>query len=412
MTSSSDASLSAHVIRSDAEAIQIAHELASRLAEGAIARDQERRLPAAELDLLSASGLMAITVPRAHGGADVAIETVIDVFRIISTADPAIGQLPQNHFVFTEAIRQDGTDEQRGFFFAQILSGARLGNAQAERNTGSALDMRTRLLPHADGSFRLDGTKYYCTGALLAHWIPVAAIDEQGRGVLAYVRRDAAGVEVLPDWNPMGQRVTFSGTAHFRDVIVPPLQVVPHWRIFERPNIFHSYAALLHAAIDVGIARSALQDARALIRARSRPRLGAPVATTLDDPLLLARFGELAVSLHALEAYLAAAARLHDQADRDSSERRIAEAAAAAAGVKALAEDVAIEISSEIFALIGTASTDERLDLHRHWRNARTHTVHDANQWRYQALGSFALTGKPIGKPVRRLASSDSNTKP
>ncbi len=363
--SAADAGPPAHIIRSDEEAITVARTLASRLAEGAIARDQERCLPAAELDLLSASGLLAITVPRAHGGADVSIATVIEVFRILSTADPAIGQLPQNHFVFVEAIRQDGSDEQQDYFFAQILSGARLGNAQAERNTDSALDLRTRLLPHPDGTFRLEGTKYYCTGAILAQWIPVAAIDERERGVLAYVHRDAAGVEVLPDWNSMGQRVTFSGTAHFHDVAVSPLQVIPHWRIFERPNIFHAFGTLLHAAIDVGIARSALQDAGALIRARKRPRLGAPVAASLEDPLLLMRFGELAVRLHALEAYLAAAARTHDQANRELTERTAADAAAAASGVKAFAEDVAIEISSDIFALIGSASTDERLDLHR-----------------------------------------------
>jgi len=403
--SATDFGSRAHVIRSDKEAIEIAREVASRLAESAIARDQERRLPAAELEELSTSGLLAITVPRAHGGAEVTIETVIEVFRVLSTADPAIGQLPQNHFVFAEAIRQDGSAEQRDYFFAQILSGARLGNAQAERNTGSALDLRTRLLSHPDGTFRLDGTKYYCTGALLAQWIPVAAIDEQGRGVLAYVRRDAVGVEVLSDWNPMGQRVTFSGTAHFKNVTVTPLQVIPHWRIFERPNIFHSFGTLLHAAIDTGIARAALQDASSLIRSRKRPRLGAPVAATLEDPLLLARFGQLAANLHALEAYLAAAARLHDEAHKDLGEHTAAEAAAAASGVKAFAEDVAIEISSEIFALIGSASTDEGLDLHRHWRNARTHTVHDANQWRYHGLGLFALTGQPIGKPVRRLAS-------
>jgi SfnB family sulfur acquisition oxidoreductase len=403
--SATDFGPQAHVIRSDGEAIEIAHEVASRLAAGAVARDQERRLPTAELDELSVSGLLAITVPRAQGGAEVAIETVIEVFRIISTADPAIGQLPQNHFVFAEAIRQDGSEEQRDYFFTQILSGARLGNAQAERNTGSALDLRTRLLPRPDGTFRLDGTKYYCTGALLAQWIPVAAIDALGRGVLAYVRRDALGVDVLSDWNPMGQRVTFSGTAHFKDVTVPPLQVIPHWRIFERPNTFHSFGTLLHAAIDAGIARSALQDAAFLIGARKRPRLGAPVATSLEDPLLLARFGELTTSLHALEAYLAAAARLHDEANRDLSEHTAAEAAAAASGVKAFAEDVTIEISSEIFALIGSASTDEGLDLHRHWRNARTHTVHDANQWRYHGLGLYALTGRPIGKPLRRLES-------
>lgn len=56
--------LRAHVIASDAEAIEVARALASRFAEEASLRDRERRLPVAELDEFSASGLWAITVPK------------------------------------------------------------------------------------------------------------------------------------------------------------------------------------------------------------------------------------------------------------------------------------------------------------------------------------------------------------
>ena len=65
----------AHVIRSDAEAIEIAKALAAEFAVEAAARDREQRLPAAELDRFSASGLWGITVPKAYGGADVSFAT-------------------------------------------------------------------------------------------------------------------------------------------------------------------------------------------------------------------------------------------------------------------------------------------------------------------------------------------------
>lgn len=55
----------AHVIASDAEAIEIAKALAVRFAEEASVRDRDRRLPVAELDLFAASGLWGITVPKA-----------------------------------------------------------------------------------------------------------------------------------------------------------------------------------------------------------------------------------------------------------------------------------------------------------------------------------------------------------
>jgi alkylation response protein AidB-like acyl-CoA dehydrogenase len=66
----------AHVIRSDAEAIEVATRLAARFAVDASARDRERRLPVAELDEFSASGLWGITIPKEYGGAGVSYDTI------------------------------------------------------------------------------------------------------------------------------------------------------------------------------------------------------------------------------------------------------------------------------------------------------------------------------------------------
>lgn len=400
------------IIRTDAQAIQVARAVAAQLLPEASARDRERRLPTAEMDLLSASGLLAITVPRAYGGAEVSVETLTQVFTILSAADAAIGQLPQNHFLFVEAIKEDGSPEQKAFFFGEILAGKRLGNAQAERGSGSALNLKTRLRNAPGGGYRLDGSKYYCTGAILAHWIPVSAIDDQGRLVLAYVPRVAEGVEVKADWSAMGQRTTFSGASIFTDVAVPADWVIPHWKLFDRDNLFHPLGALLHAAIDVGIAQNALEDGLELVRERGRPRLGAAVAKATQDPHVLAAFGRLAARVHAADQLLLWAARGLDAAARDldggaaDPAETVADAAVRVAEAKAFAEDVVIQVASDIFAQIGSSAADEGLNLDRHWRNARTHTIHDANAWRYHVAGDYHLNGVHPGKPLRRLAES------
>lgn len=396
------------VISSDAEALQVAHEVARQLAPGASDRDRERRLPGPELDTLSSSGLLAVTVPHTHGGADVSYETVGRIFQILSAADPAIGQLPQNHFVFLDAIRQDGTPAQKDFFFREVLAGARFGNAQAERGSSSALDLKTRLTRVPNGDYRLDGTKYYCTGAIVAHWIPVAALDNDNRLVLAYVQRNAPGVEVRPDWNAMGQRVTYSGTTILTNVTVPANHLVEHWHLFDRRSLFHSFSSFLHAAIDVGIAQNALEDTATLLRSRKRPRLGASVERPLDDPHVIMRFGQLATRFHAAEELLLRAAQLLDEAAPNVNAQNAAEAAVGVSEAKAFAEDVAIEVTSDLFSLVGSASADEDLNLHRHWRNARTHTIHDANQWRYHSAGNYFLNGVAPGKPIRRAAEEPS----
>ena len=394
---------SAHIIASDSEALAVARAVAAQLAPEASARDRERRKPVAELDLLSIQGLLALTVPREYGGADVSAETLAQVFQILAAADPAVAQLPQSHFVFVNAIREDGTYAQKGRFFTELLAGARFGNAQAERGSSSALDLKTRLR-RVGADYLLEGTKHYTTGALFAHWLPVAAIDDEQRLVLAYVPRSAAGVEVLDDWNSLGQRATYSGTAHFRSVSVPASDVVAHWKLFERPSTFHAFAQLLHAAIDVGIAQNALADTAASVRARKRPRLGAPAVQPTEDPLLLLRIGQLYAKFHAAEALLLRSARAIDDAGPRPDSPSAALAAVLVGEAKAYAEDVSVEISGELFALLGSSASDESLNLDRHWRNARVHTVHDANQWRYHAAANWFLNGVAPGKPVRRPA--------
>src|SRR6202034_1048161 len=89
---------SARRIRDAAEALAVAEEVSAKLAEGAAARDRDRVLPYEEMDLISDAGLLAITVPKAYGGAGVRAGTVARVIAALSSADGSIRQIPPNHF--------------------------------------------------------------------------------------------------------------------------------------------------------------------------------------------------------------------------------------------------------------------------------------------------------------------------
>jgi alkylation response protein AidB-like acyl-CoA dehydrogenase len=73
------------------------------------------------------------------------------------------------------------------------------------------------------------------------------------------------------------------------------------------------------------------------------------------------------------------------------------DAAAAARGslavaqAKAFATEVAAEAASGLFGLAGASAADERHDLSRHWRNARTHGSHDPVAWKYHHVGNYLL---------------------
>jgi alkylation response protein AidB-like acyl-CoA dehydrogenase len=54
-------------------------------------------------------------------------------------------------------------------------------------------------------------------------------------------------------------------------------------------------------------------------------------------------------------------------------------------------------VADELFALTGARATQEKFDLDRHWRNARTHTLHDPLRWKLYHLGNYFLNGVEPG---------------
>jgi alkylation response protein AidB-like acyl-CoA dehydrogenase len=148
--------------------------------------DTEPRTPRlrSETEAITAArrtGLLGITVPRCSGGPALAPTALAEVVRTIAAADPAIAQTPQAHYLFVDALAMLGTNAQKRRLLHDVMAGARIGNALAERGTKHAQDLQTRLTSDVDGRLRLSGRKYYCTGALTARWIAVTALDEQDR---------------------------------------------------------------------------------------------------------------------------------------------------------------------------------------------------------------------------------------
>jgi len=388
----------AAVIESDAQALAVARALADDFAREASQRDRERRLPLAELERYSLSGLWGMTVPREHGGAGVSRVTLAEVTAIISAADGSLGQIPQNHYYALEVLRVNGSADQQRRFYARALAGERFGNALAETGTRTAAERRTRLDPDGAGGWRINGSKFYCTGALYAQWIPTATVDADGIQRLAIVRRDSPGVEVIDDWSGFGQRVTGSGTVHFTDVAVPAEDVLLLADPAAPPNTIKPLAQIIHAAIDLGIGQAALQDALSFVRERSRPWIDANVERAADDPLTISEFGRLSIRLEAARALVARAGRILDVATADGTAANVAAAAIAVAEARVLTTEASLAAGTKLFELAGTQSTLDHLNLDRHWRNARTHTLHDPVRWKRHAVGNYYLNDLAPGR--------------
>jgi SfnB family sulfur acquisition oxidoreductase len=381
-------------ISNDAEALAAARTLAASFATDAAQRDRERQLPWAELDLWSESGLGAITVPHEYGGADVSFETLAEVFVILCAADPALGQIPQNHFGVLGLLREIDSPEQKARLYGEVFAGARLGNAGPERRSAKAatiLQGTTRLTATSDG-LRLNGQRFYSTGALFAHRVPARAIDDEGRAVQVWVPRDAAGLTVIDDWSSFGQRTTASGTVTFDNVRIDPQDVLPIWQLAERPGLFGPTSQIIQAAIDQGIAEAAVADALVFVRERARPWVDSGLEHATDDPYIIADVGRLQIDLHAAHEVLLEAGRTLDALAKQTIDAEAsARASVAVAEAKVLTTRIALEASEKLFELAGSASTRAAHNLDRHWRNARTHTLHDPVRWKLHLLGNYHL---------------------
>lgn len=382
----------AHVIADDAEAIAIAQSLAPGFAAEAAERDRERRHPLAELDRLSQSGLGGITIPKAYGGAGVSQATVARVFAILAAADPSLAQIPQNQFEILDVIAGSGTEEQKRDLFGVVLAGHRLGNAFSEFQGKNVESFETRL--SRDGTdFRVSGRKFYSTGALFAHLVPIVALDEDGRIVVAVADRGADGLTVIDDWSAFGQRTTASGTVVLDNVAIPAERVLQAHLVYERPSAAGPRSQLIHAAIDAGIARGALATTIAFVREQARPWIDSGRDTASEDPYTIGEIGNLRIRLHAAEELLWRAGRQLDATLIDSNEGSIGLAKVAVAEAKVLTTEIAILAANKLFELAGTRSTLARHGLDRYWRDARTHTLHDPVRWKYNAVGQFYLNG-------------------
>jgi SfnB family sulfur acquisition oxidoreductase len=379
-------------IRDDAQALAVAEEVSAELKKRAVERDRDRILPYEEMELVSDAGLLAITVPKAYGGAGVRAETVARVIAALSRADGSIGQIPQNHFFMLEGLRLEGSEEQKRFFYERVLAGERLGNALSETGTKTAHDHATRL--SRDGSiYRLNGRKFYSTGVLFAHWVAVVANDEDNVSRFIFVPRDTDGITIIDDWSGFGQRITGSGTTILKDVPVHPFSILSFSDLFDRPTSVGPFAQIMHAAVELRIAEAALADTVQFVRTSARPYKDARVERASDDPYTVAIAGELKIRVDASSALLARAGAFVDRAQAQPSVETVAAASVAVAESKIASTEAALLVASKLIELAGSSATLAKHGLDRYWRNARTHTVHDPVRWKYRAVGDYWLNG-------------------
>lgn len=382
------------------EARAIRRELAGTASQ----RDIDATLPVGAIRRIREAGLGALRVPTQYGGAGLSFEALVDLVLQIAAGDASVAQSLQPHFIFLERVRLMGSEVQRRRYLGAAAEGMFFGNAISEVG-GGAGEWRTRLAQNGDG-WRLDGSKFYATGTALADYTFVGALDLEGRRFLAIVPVTRQGVELGDDWRTIGQRATASGTARFDNVAVAQDELIALAPWEQRRHHTGAGSQIIHCAIDAGIAAAALDDAVLHARTKARPSRDSGHARVVDDPVVHHVVGEIAAAAFAAEASVLLAARTLDlasealyatPADRVNTpevDALLIDASIAVANAKIVSTRAALLASEKLFEVGGASAAASALNLDRHWRNARTHTLHDPLAHKFRVIGERLLSGK------------------
>ena len=365
----------------------------ARIADGALAREQDRLLPFEQVRWLNEAGFGKLRVPGEHGGDGIGFEPFFRLLIELAEADSSVAHLYRSHFAFVETVGLESVEFQNRWF-PRVVAGEIFGNAATERS-GNMLGATGTTLTRNGENWLLNGKKFYTTGTIFAEWIAVTASTEGVEGrQYAVVSTTQPGVEILDDWDGFGQQLTGTGTTIFRDAVVPAANIIQRSVSTTHEPAFFQLVLL---AVLAGIGRAALADARVLVRDRKRTFNTGSGELFRHDPLILQLVGHLSAKAFAAESVVLAAAReLDAAADPElalSPVQRYVRGEVAVEKAQLLVPELVQSAAQQLFDITGASSTSKSKSLDRHWRNARTVSTHNPAVFKARIVGDYEVNG-------------------
>jgi len=263
-------------------------------------------------------------------------------------------------------IEECGTEAQKRELLPKIAAGDLLfAYGLTEPDAGADLASVTTTAVRDGDGLRINGAKRFCSGAGIADYIyalvrtgPAEARHRNLSFVL--VPADAPGVTITPI-EAMGMKGAATTDVSFDDVAVPIANLVggeaawnKGWPMLVGPGL--DVEKLEVAALGIGIARAALDDAWAY--ARERRQFGRAIG---DFQSIQHKLADMKTQIHAARLVLYQAAWLADQRRPCSTETSMA---------KLFATEVAKTAALECQTILGAYGYVKDFDAERYVRDA------------------------------------------
>jgi acyl-CoA dehydrogenase family protein 9 len=270
--------------------------------------EDDRWVPDELLLEMGERGLMGLYVPEEYGGQGLSQTGYCRVFEEFAQIDPTLSVVLGVHqSIGMKGIVLFGSDEQKERFLPDLASGRKLAAfVLTEPNAGSdAYNIESRAVRQPDGSWVLNGEKRYIGNGSRAGVLVTfarAEVDGKDRHIALILEQGMKGLEVGKRYDTMGLRANDLRHLYFKDVRVPPENVLgePGEGFRIAMHILNNGRMSLGTG-SVGGAKRVLD--LAIAHVKERRQFGAPLA---DFELVQDKIGWMVSYLFGLEsmAYL------------------------------------------------------------------------------------------------------------
>src|SRR4051795_5997418 len=181
---------------------------------------------------LGERGLLGLYVPTEYGGAGLSQTGYCRVSEEFAQLDGTLSVIMGVHqSIGMKGIVLYGTEEQKSRFLPDLASGRKLaGFALTEPNAGSdAYHLESRAVREPDGAWRLNGEKRYIGNGSKGDVFVTfarAEVDGEDKHIALILEKGMDGFEVGERFDTMGLRGNDLRRLYFKDVRVPPENVL------------------------------------------------------------------------------------------------------------------------------------------------------------------------------------------
>ncbi len=364
------------------ELLTTAQELAAQFAPRAAEHDRSGEFPHANIDALRAAGYLALTVPKALGGAGASLLETVLCQEALGRGDGPTALVVDMPLHIIGGIAESNAWPADAFARvcqAVVAEGALINSAASEREMGSPSRGGTfaTVARQTPSGWRISGRKIYTSGApALTHALISAALDTgAGPGSTSgvfLVRTDLDGVHVEPTWQGTGMRAARNDDLVLNDVLVAPDDLL----LRREPNApdptqgsGSTWFQLTIAGLYLGIAEAALAATVEFARNRRPTALGGQAISELES--IQRQLGEIEARLLQARALVYQIAQAWDAqpGQRGMLKPYVAHA-------KANATSQAVDVVERCMVVVGGASMQPDLPLERLSRDVRAGLFH------------------------------------